>query len=78
MILRADSHIKRDLPSSLIQTILSAPESHRFNVYALAGFTAGMEFHQTPKTCYFVLDFYYRLEAAFVKWEIFNLLVKVN
>ena len=35
--------------SSFIQTLLSASEFHRINACALAGFTAGREFHPALK-----------------------------
>jgi hypothetical protein len=35
--------------SFLIRTLPSAQESHLFGTFVFAGFTAGMEFHHSPK-----------------------------
>ena len=56
--------------SSSIQTVLSVPESHRINAYALADFTAGRESHPALKI---LCSLVYRIASMGVLVKIFDL-----
>ena len=55
--------------SFLIQTVLSVQEINLLNAFALADFTAGMEFHHSPKICthFFRCDSIYLLKSERAK-----------